>query len=289
VKQLFNFHNREQKGVAILVLIAIILMLSNLYLSQVRQSDSIKVTIIQDANTTDKKSVHPQVFLIHPNTITLDSLKLLGVSDALANQWVNFREKFKPFESIEDVKKLYAMTDSVVARIESWIVWPKKTTKAKVWGDKKGKNTIYKKPKRTAVNVLINSATSTDFMQIRGIGPVFSERIIKYRELLGGFQSKNQLLEVYGMTDSLYVEIKNFIKLDSLPLNQLNVNSVDAKVLVKHPYIEWHVANSIVKYRAMHGCYQQLDDIKQSNLVNELLYDKIAPYLKADTCLLLTD
>ena len=67
--------------------------------------------------------------------------------------------------------------------------------------NKQDENKIYNriKPKLPPVVVEINTADSAELMRLNGIGASFSRRIVKYRNLLGGFISKEQLLEVYGM------------------------------------------------------------------------------------------
>ena len=51
----------------------------------------------------------------------------------------------------------------------------------------------------------LNTSTAADLTQVRGIGAVFSQRIVKYRKRLQGFDELDQLYEVYGL-DSLVVE-----------------------------------------------------------------------------------
>src|SRR5690606_106619 len=47
----------------------------------------------------------------------------------------------------------------------------------------------------------INTCDTATLKQVYGIGPVLAERITKYRSLLGGFVTKEQLNEVYGLKD----------------------------------------------------------------------------------------
>jgi competence protein ComEA len=62
--------------------------------------------------------------------------------------------------------------------------------------------------------VEINTADSLSIVYLKGIGPGFTKRIMKYRAMLGGFHSINQLKEVYGMTDSTFTLLSSQIKLD---------------------------------------------------------------------------
>lgn len=288
VRNFLDLHSREKKGVAFLVLICVGLMMANLYLGQIYESPPIKVIVVEDT-ILDVKSTS-LLFNFYPNTISKDSLLLLGVSEVLAKQWVNYREKVKPFQSVDDLKKLYAMNDSVLKELKPYMHWKNKTTFSKNKfneqsrsGKQVQKEIVVEKPKTLKIG--LNTAELTELIKLKGIGNVYATRIIKYRELLGGFTSEDQIKEVYGISDSLFEMISNQIFVDSIALKPIDVNSAETKMLAKHPYINWSVAQSVVNYRQMHGCYQQLSDIMHSDLVNAILYNKIAPYLKADSCL----
>ena len=56
-------------------------------------------------------------------------------------------------------------------------------------------------PVRKPLMVELNSADSTTLQLLHGIGPAFARRIVRYREKLGGFSNKEQLLEVYGSSN----------------------------------------------------------------------------------------
>ena len=50
--------------------------------------------------------------------------------------------------------------------------------------------------------------------QIYGIGSVLSKRIVRHRDLLGGFHSKSQLLDVYAMDTNVYEDFIHQISVD---------------------------------------------------------------------------
>jgi competence protein ComEA len=125
----------------------------------------------------------------------------------------------------------------------------------------------------------INTADTTEIKSLRGIGSSFAARIIKYRIMMGGFHSKYQLMEVYGLDEEKYKLIKEFITVNADEIVQININKAIVDELKSHPYINWKVANSIFFYRKAHGNYTQVEDIKNSDLINEELFSKIAHYI----------
>lgn len=146
--------------------------------------------------------------------------------------------------------------------------------------------TLLSKPKNRTnfqkVFINMNTADTNQWKSLNGIGSKRANRIVKYRKLLGGFVSKNQLSEVYGLSDSLVEEIKLNLMLDSSKLKKININVASKKELASHPYISWNLANAILNYKIQHGYYDSLSKIKQIHLVNDDLYRKIVSYISLD-------
>jgi competence protein ComEA len=95
----------------------------------------------------------------------------------------------------------------------------------------------------------INDWSQADFQKISGIGKVLSKRIVKYRDLLGGFYSLDQLREVYGL-DSLIVDnIKRRAAVTRV--DPLEINKLSYRVLLSHPYIGKAEAKLIVRERTI--------------------------------------
>lgn len=124
----------------------------------------------------------------------------------------------------------------------------------------------------------INTADSLALLDVKGIGPTFASRIIKYRNLLGGFVKKEQLLEVYGFDKEKYDGIKNQVKVSG-GHTIINLNTATFKELSRHPYIKYNLTKAIFALKKKLGTFKAVDDIKQIDLVTDELYNKLAPYL----------
>ena len=126
----------------------------------------------------------------------------------------------------------------------------------------------------------INKAHAAQLCTLPGIGPVLSERIVRFREKLGGFVSHAQYQEVYGLRPEVVksLERSTYISEDFQP-RQLAVNTATASVLAAHPYITSQQARSIVRYRQQHGPFFSLDDLGHVVLWDDATLEKLAPYL----------
>lgn len=114
----------------------------------------------------------------------------------------------------------------------------------------------------------INRADSADLLPLPGIGPVFAGRIIKYRNLLGGFISADQLSEVYGIPEETLRNIRERVFIDSTAVRKIRIDSATFRELLRHPYLEYAHVKALVEYRDFKG------DISS---VNELILNHILP------------
>ncbi len=61
-------------------------------------------------------------------------------------------------------------------------------------------------------SININEATAEELETLNGIGPVTAEKIIQYRTEYGKFESKEELMEVNGIGEKTYAQIKDKIR-----------------------------------------------------------------------------
>ena len=105
----------------------------------------------------------------------------------------------------------------------------------------------------------LNSADTTDLKSLPGIGSFFAKNIVDYRNKLGGFIEKEQLLEVYAFDTTRMANIENLIVIDTIELRKVNINTDDFKTILRHPYIEYEDVKKIVNYRESKGMIKSWD------------------------------
>ena len=141
-----------------------------------------------------------------------------------------------------------------------------------------GKSRRFDKPSdrkiRSSEFLKINSADTTELKSLPGIGSFFAKNIVDYRNKLGGFINKQQLLEVYGLDSSRFEIISPYIILDSIEIQKVKVNHDDFKTILRHPYIGYEDVKKIVNYRETKGMirnWEQYKNVVTRNDVEERL------------------
>ena len=60
----------------------------------------------------------------------------------------------------------------------------------------------------------INTATESELQSLDGIGEKLAKRIIDKRESIGGYTDVEQLLDVEGIGDKIFEQIKNYVTVE---------------------------------------------------------------------------
>ncbi|AHM59939.1 DNA uptake protein-like protein [Flammeovirgaceae bacterium 311] len=307
IRNFFGFTRGEAKGFSVLAILLILVYAAwFIYrilpvapyepLADQRQLDSL-VRVLEAADTAvvyrqpglaAEEAPQPQeLFPFNPNTVSYDSLLRLGFTPALARRLENYRSKGGRFRKKEDLQKLYGLPRELYLSLEPWMQLPEQPAPPaanRSTAARGGENTPavpYPKPAPAAANFDLNKADSMQLLSVRGIGPVLSGRILKFREALGGFVEAEQVREVWGLppeaADALLA--RAYLPPDSEP-QYLEINTADASRLARHPYINRKQAEWLVAYRSQHGPYRQASDILNIHTLDESFVNKLKPYLR---------
>lgn len=228
----------------------------------------------KDDEDEESASKHIKLFKFNPNHLPLEDWVELGLSEKQAATIKKYEAKGGKFYKKEDLKKMYSISEKQYLKLEPFIDIPDRQNNY----EKEYVKNNYPETKKITVD--INQADSLSLLDIKGIGPAFASRIIKYRNRLGGFINKEQLREVYGIDSLKFSQIKDQIILDQENIQYININQVTFDEFKRFPYLSYKQMNAIVAYRKQHGPYTNLSDFKKILLLNQGIIDKIAPYIK---------
>ena len=299
----FDFSKSEQRGIIVLFIVLLLLIVFRIVFSYIQTAkiptDNTQETVLLFMQQQQKyedsiSSIRNQKskyanniydrrenlnrrqltpFSFDPNGMNFSDWKRMGFTDKEAQQIVNFQSKGGRFFQKSDLKKLYCISDDDYQLLEPYIdIHSVQTSKPE---------TVKVKNYQHA-QLDINTVDSIELQKIPGIGQKTASRIIQYREKLGGFVHLHQLKEVYAVDSNRFLQIEPYLYVDKTKIKKMNINKAEIKELVRHPYIEYYIAKSIVVHRQNYGKYDSVEDIKKAVHFYDELYLKIIPYLEVE-------
>lgn len=274
-KDWLHFSARERNGIYVLLILMFLLMGFNLFAPKLIHPktsipkayfvilDSLRtIAHARDALNYSKENHFfvDSLFSFNPNTIDSSGLRKLGFGLQSSQQLLKYREKGGVFRIKKDVSKLYAISDSEFSILKPYLSLPdsfnykasnevpKKKYQNRHFSrtNSQGENPV--RQKKTFI-VELNTADTSTLKTLYGIGSRFASRIVKYRQLLGGYAFKKQLLEVYGFPKETFDLIRDHMTIDTSLIQKIPINLASVSRLKAHPYIDFYQAKAIYEYR----------------------------------------
>lgn len=216
--------------------------------------------ILIESNRNESRN---HLFSFDPNRISRSGWDSLGVEKSTVNRVKKFLAKGGRFRKAKDLKKIYGFDSLKYLELLSYINIPKKELVEKVRID-------------------LNQADSIQLLTLPGIGPYFSQRIINYRDKLGGFYSINQLVDVYGLKRSRVDSISSSLIIDLNYLHSININDATIDELSIHPYISYKEAFDILRLRKRKGKISDLESLRKKKIFQDSTFSRVKPYLSLE-------
>lgn len=127
----------------------------------------------------------------------------------------------------------------------------------------------------------INSADSAEILLLQGIGPKYAHRILAYRQLLGGFYSKAQLMELRSVDSTAIRNILPVIHTDPQLVRKMAISAAGQSLLEAHPYLNRKQAALLVAFKSQHGKLTRADFLSHPAFTAETK-NRLLPYLEFD-------
>lgn len=281
----FNYNKGQRRAIWLLVLIILFLIYwrfqnitslpSKYNYSMIAQRIDSFINSTQTAESTTfapkiEKKIEVKLRPFNPNTTSYETFLELGLTPRQARSILKYLSTGAQFVYKSDLKRIYTLDISDYQRLESFIILPEKSIIDEDEIDEK-----YNIPIEP---LEINAASQSELLSISGVGPVISKNIIKYREMLGGYYSTEQLREVYGIDSNVFEKISpNFLISDDF-ISKQNINKMSYYDLRKHPYISNQQAFEITNHIKYQGAFKRLDELLNLESINDSVYEKIYHY-----------
>lgn len=298
-KGIFIFNKKERWGGVFLLLIFTFLSASVwLYQKEKRVPkedavlDSLAIAIKADTSFFTRHEIQSgnkhtmleakHLFVFNPNTLDEDGWLRLGLSPKLVATIMNYRSKGGYFRHKEDIRKIWGLQKQDADMLIPYIT---------INEQYKQTHTFDKKTKPALVSIDVNLATEAEWQKLPAIGKVLSARIVKYRTARKGFQKIDDVKKVYGISDSVFAIIHPYLTITAVdatstvenvktsPVVLLNINTATEKEMIQSQKIPHNVAKAIVLYREQKGAYASIDEVKNIVFINDVLFEKIKPYI----------
>ncbi len=295
VTELIGFDRRERRGTYVLAVMLVVLLLVRVFTLR-PDTEHLNYELIASGGPDDLPAAEAEgssaaLFTFDPNTVTLSELLSLGLSERQAKTLINYRSSGARFRKPQDLKKVYGIDSVTSARLIPWIKIANRQDADRLVLRNATPDAV--EEPRMAVTydaddasfaalapIDLNRCTVPDLIRLPGIGPVLSERIIKYRGLLGGFVDTEQLYEVYGLDSQLVVLISPMLTLTYDSVSPLMLDSCSFSELARHPYIGSSTARLITKYRSLMDTPVTLEDMVGQKVISHEQALRLAPYVR---------
>ncbi len=237
------------------------------WLALQKEIDSLKIL-----KSESKRTIYP----FNPNFITDFKGYTLGMSVAEIDRLLEFRKSNRYVNSAAEFQQVTKVSDSLLNAIAPYFKFPEWTQKG---------NSISFAQQRSApkeVRIIdINQATQEDLIKVYGIGPAISERILKFKQSLGGFVSMAQMNDVWGLSPEVIEKLNEGFKVSTPPdIKKIAINDASIKELAAFPYFRYALAKQIVTYRSMNGDFKSAADLAKVNGLPPEKAEIIALYLE---------
>ncbi len=203
-----------------------------------------------------------KLYPFNPNFISDYKGYKLGMSVQEIDRLLTFRKQNKFVNSAAEFQKVTQISDSLLGVIAPYFKfpdWVKQKTKWKTFPNSNYPSFV-KKEKMIVID--INIATLEELVKVYGVGEVIAQRIVSYKESLGGFVAMEQLNEVWGLSPEVLANLNKQFKVKSMTgIKKVDVNNASIKELAQFPYFKYTVAKQIVIYRSMNGTINSVDDL----------------------------
>jgi len=295
----FGFNRQQRNGLVVLVSISFALLIvrlsyprfieprnmvvKNLELFEQRADSATQQAQVNYSAHTKTDVPRNKLFVFDPNTVTLEQLLKMGMREKTAQRLIKFRSKGFKFKTKDDLKKVYGISEKYYSVLAPYVLiaapaGQNETVVQPLVSDKEEKRekTTESDRPRVATKLELNTADSLALLDLKGIGPSYAKRILKYRTLLGGFVSVEQLKEVYGFTEELYATVAPQVTVNDKLIQKINLSRDDFKTLNRHPYLSYELTKSLCNWRRK----TDLNTTTLKSILNDdALYQKLVPYI----------
>ena len=293
-KDWFSFSQGERKGIIFLVLLLLaLLFLPPLFELFTGSEPAADMEYLREQVSKLGEAAAPQyddladnstaanaakLFAFNPNTISRDSLLLLGFSPKQSDAIAKYRERGYGFRTAADFLKLNVITEKQRERLRAYVsISPAFAEKTFGKGDSAAQKN-YEKPQPAVVE--LNTADTALLRTLPSIGAYFAKKMVEYRESLGGYVSAEQLLEIPNFGHERLQRLSGRITVDASKVQKFELSEDSYELMRRHPYVGAYAARGIVQFAKRKGSPATLEELSANNVITSPQAQRLRVYVK---------
>ncbi|RNA62788.1 hypothetical protein D1631_13010 [Chryseobacterium nematophagum] len=196
----------------------------------------------QSPSTQTKQRI--QYYYFDPNTLDTNGWENLGFTQNQAKVIINYRDKnlHGSFKNIEDIQKCFVISQEKFNELRPYI----KLSPLKINSYEIQKPEL-RQEKTDFSKLDLNIATFKQLLEF-GLDEKSAGSIIGFRKKLGGFITKQQILDTYNIDKELVQKLITIAQLNSSNITKYTLVDAPEEWLKNHPYFKYS-ADKIIFYR----------------------------------------
>ena len=299
-KKFFFFSKGEKNGILVLICLIVVALVINRVFPYYFKKKNVNVSAYQVEIEEFKASLEQKnekskyfpvgtqrkLFWFDPNKLDSTGFVRLGIPPYMVTRIIKYRSKGGTFQKPEDFAKIYGMKGSLYEELRPYIHIenpPKNTSfqKDRMIAKKEEKQLPAEKQPPALIKIELNSADTTTLKKLKGIGTVYAGRIVKYRESLGGFYRIEQLKEVYGISEELFLSLTPSLTVDDAQIKKIRLN-YDLNFQLRHPYLKKEQLSALITFYQKSRTINSFDALKELPAFSDEEWERLVPYLSLE-------
>ena len=287
-KDFFHFSKSERIGALVLILSVCALIGYRYYVGQKTQdplSVEVRQIVLDSAEVLKKKKADYKPYIesstrewsltspVDLNYLSAKEMYGSGFSKSLVDAIFSYKRSNGMLKNTKALNSFQNVSKSELDSLKKYADFSRYAKKpSKEIPERQGNKNATRLPPMD-----LNAISALELKKISGIGEVLSERIIKFRDALGGFYTVDQLKEVYGLEDSI-IDANESLFLIETPHRKIAVNRASEEELSAHAYITLKMAKTLVKFREQNSKLTEEKFARIYSLTSNQK-ERIKPYL----------
>lgn len=184
------------------------------------------------------------------------------------DQWINSKSQFQTVTQVSDE---WMTTYGQYFKFPDWVVEAERNRSK---AEARDNLSFFEKKD-------LNTVVEADLVAVSGIGEVLAQRIIAYREKLGGFVNVIQLKDVYGLKYDVIENLEREIVLKSpVSVQKQNINTISVLELSELPYFDYEMSRTIVNFIKLRQGISNFEELSKIEDFPSYKLDRIQLYLE---------